>query len=51
MIDADANPSLITKYQVQGIPAFLLFKNGEVKWRYSGLITKEELKNVIVNQQ
>ena len=44
MIDADANPSLIKKYQVQGIPAFLLFKNGTVKWRHSGLITKEELQ-------
>ena len=51
MIDADANPSLIKKYQVQGIPAFLLFKSGMVKWRYSGLITKEEVKKVIVNQQ
>jgi thioredoxin 1 len=44
MIDADANSSLIKKYQVQGIPAFLLFKNGTVKWRHSGLITKEELQ-------
>ena len=44
MIDADANSSLIKKYQVQGIPAFRLFKNGTVKWRHSGLITKEELQ-------
>ncbi len=42
-IDVDENPSIASSYQVQGIPTLILFKNGEIKWRQSGVVPTENL--------
>ena len=44
-IDADANKELVKKYQIKGVPAFIVFKNGEESFRKIGLCDKEELTN------
>ncbi|WP_033957958.1 thioredoxin [Psychroserpens jangbogonensis] len=46
-INVDKNQSLAAKYQVRGVPTFLLFKEGKQIWRQSGIIQKEELLNII----
>lgn len=46
-IDVDKNQPLAQKYGVRGVPAFFLFKNGEVKWQASGMQTKHQLQQVI----
>lgn len=46
-IDVDKNPSIASSYQVQGIPTLILFKNGEIKWRQSGVVPTENLTKVI----
>jgi thioredoxin 1 len=46
-IDVDRNPQLAQSYQVQGVPTLILFKKGEVKWRQSGVVQVEYLRNVI----
>ena len=46
-INVDKNQSLAAKYQVRGVPTFLLFKDGKQVWRLSGIIQKEELLNII----
>ena len=44
-IDADANKELVKKYQIKGVPVFIVFKNGEESFRKVGLCNKEELTN------
>ncbi len=46
-IDVDKNPAAASAYNIQGVPTLILFKNGEVKWRKSGMMSKAELLNVL----
>ncbi|KAF7112977.1 hypothetical protein RHSIM_Rhsim09G0069900 [Rhododendron simsii] len=48
-IDHDANPRLIDKYKVYGLPTLILFKNGEevAESRREGAITKVKLKEYV----
>lgn len=48
-IDVDKNPKAAATYQVQGVPTLILFKNGEIKWRQSGVVSSVELQRVIKN--
>ena len=44
-IDADANKELVKKYQIKGVPVFIVFKNGEESFRKIGVCDKQELTN------
>ncbi|HEU4553457.1 MAG TPA: thioredoxin [Chitinophaga sp.] len=46
-MDVDRNPKLAAAYQVQSVPTLMVFRNGEVKWRQSGVMNARELKGVI----
>ena len=46
-VDVDKNPQAAQAYQVQGVPTFILFKNGQVLWRSSGVVPKAMLIDVI----
>jgi thioredoxin 1 len=50
-IDVDKNPQLSAMYQIQAVPTLMLFKNGKVLWRKSGVLSKQELVSVIRNYQ
>ena len=46
-VNVDNNRDLSIKYQVQGIPAFLLFKNGELQDRVTGLMPKSAFEKLL----
>jgi thioredoxin 1 len=47
-IDVDKNQELAAKYQIRGVPTMMLFQNGKQLWRQSGVLSKEEIIEVIL---
>ena len=46
-IDVDQNPGLASKYHIQGVPTVIIFKNGQLVWRQSGVVSKAQLHTII----
>jgi thioredoxin 1 len=47
-VDVDKNQELTAMQQVRGVPTMMLFQNGKLLWRQSGLLSKEEIiKNIL----
>jgi len=48
-IDVDKSKEVGKAYKIQGVPVFILFKNGKEIWKHNGMISEEELKKQIEN--
>ena len=46
-IDVDKNNAIAAKYQIKGVPTFMIFKQGKMLWRQSGMLQKHDLIELI----
>jgi thioredoxin 1 len=46
-VDVDKNPDAARQFQIQGVPTIMLFKNGQVLWRQSGVVPAQKLVQVV----
>ena len=46
-INVDKNQAIAEQFRIQGVPTLILFKNGNSLWRQSGVISGDNLRNII----
>lgn len=46
-IDVDKNPEAANAYHITGVPTLILFKQGKVLWKQSGVVPAHELIKLI----
>jgi len=46
-IDVDKNPQIASSFKIQGVPTLILFKNGQILWRQSGVVSANNLQQII----
>lgn len=46
-VDVDKNPTVANEYSIQGVPTLILFKQGKILWRQSGVVQAGQLQQLI----
>ena len=46
-VDVDKNEAIAMQMRIQSVPTLMVFNGGEMKWRQSGVMSANELKQVI----
>jgi thioredoxin 1 len=48
-VDVDRNPDAARAYNVMGVPTLIVFNQGDIAWRRSGVVQAPELISVLRN--
>jgi thioredoxin 1 len=46
-VNVDDTPDLAVRYEIRGIPTLLLFKDGEVVFRHTGIASRAMLASIL----
>jgi thioredoxin 1 len=46
-IDVDKATTTAAVYKIQSVPTLILFQKGVILWRFSGVVQKQQLENII----
>lgn len=46
-LDIDRNPAVAQAYGIQSVPTLIVFRDGQIKWRQSGVTRADQLKYVL----
>ena len=46
-VNVDKNQNASTRYGIRGVPTLILFRNGNILWRQSGVLSKRELQQTV----
>lgn len=46
-IDVDQNQNLADQYSIRSVPTLVVFKRGQLVWRQSGVVSKNQLESLL----
>ena len=46
-IDVDKNPEIANRFQIRSVPTLVMFKNGTAVWKNSGVMSKQQLIDIV----
>ena len=46
-IDVDQNATLANRFQIRSVPTLMVFKDGKMVWKQSGVVSKNQLISVL----
>lgn len=49
-IDVDNNNQIAGRFNVQSVPTIIVFKSGKQVWRQSGVVSKSQLKSILMQK-
>lgn len=49
-VNVDNNKSASMKYGIRSVPTLILFRNGNILWRQSGVMSKRDLQQIVERQ-
>jgi thioredoxin 1 len=49
-IDVDKNPKLSASLNISGVPTLVLYKQGQLLWRQSGVVPAKQLQSIVTQK-
>ncbi len=46
-IDIDRNPAITNSLNISGVPTLILYKDGKIVWRQSGVVSAKQLQSIV----